>query len=385
MGQTFGEQDVLDMIGRIYDAALEPRLWSSVTQRLTDKLNARSGNLYVVDMQCADVGFHAHANIDPAGFRQYEEHYVALDVWNDWFLQAPPDRPYLTQQIFSDQAFARTEFCNDFLRPNDIFYAVGGFVLNQDGLCVLSGVHRPQGAEPFGELELRIMDTLFPHMARALQLTYRLELLKTDRDAGADALDRLPMGVILVDRGGRVVAINRAAQAIVARNDGLASVDRGLVAATQAETAALRRLIAQATQTSQGRGLHPGGALALSRPSMLRPLSVLVAPLGRKAAGANDLDLGRMRPAAVVFVSDPEARQETPAALLARLYGLTPAEARLAEALAGGGPLTAAAERLGIGRETARSQLKQVYAKTGTHRQAELARLLLTSPATIDR
>ena len=143
-------------------------------------------------------------------------------------------------------------------------------------------------------------------------------------------------------------------------------------------------MIAQATQTGQGRGLHPGGALALSRPSMLRPLSVLVAPLGHKAS-VDGLDLGRTRPAAVVFVSDPEVRQETPAALLQRLYGLTPAEARLAEAMAGGGPLKAAAERLGIGRETARSQLKQVYAKTGTHRQAELVRLLLTGPAVIDR
>ncbi len=109
---------------------------------------------------------------------------------------------------------------------------------------------------------------------------------------------------------------------------------------------------------------------------------MLVAPLGRKAL-IDGLDLGRARPAAVVFVSDPEQRQETPAALLQQLYGLTPAEARLAEAMAGGGPLKAAAERFGVTLGTVRIQLKAVFAKTGTRSQADLVRLLLSGPAVL--
>jgi len=62
---------------------------------------------------------------------------------------------------------------------------------------------------------------------------------------------------------------------------------------------------------------------------------------------------------------------------LRRLYGLTPAEARLAQALVAGEHLNDIAEHLGITKETARSQLKAVFAKTDTHRQAELVRVLL--------
>jgi DNA-binding CsgD family transcriptional regulator len=66
-----------------------------------------------------------------------------------------------------------------------------------------------------------------------------------------------------------------------------------------------------------------------------------------------------------------------PAALLAKTFSLTPSEAKLACIIArGAGPDTAAAE-LNISRETARNQLKSIFAKTATHRQGELVALLL--------
>jgi DNA-binding CsgD family transcriptional regulator len=61
-------------------------------------------------------------------------------------------------------------------------------------------------------------------------------------------------------------------------------------------------------------------------------------------------------------------------------FDLTPAEARLAAHLASGATLQAVAERLGISKETARNQLKMVFAKTGTNRQAQLVALLARLP-----
>lgn len=58
------------------------------------------------------------------------------------------------------------------------------------------------------------------------------------------------------------------------------------------------------------------------------------------------------------------------------LFKLTPSEARLAMALHGATDLVGAAATLGISIETARSRLKAIYAKTGTHRQATLAALI---------
>ena len=64
------------------------------------------------------------------------------------------------------------------------------------------------------------------------------------------------------------------------------------------------------------------------------------------------------------------------AAIIAKTFRLTPSEAKLACIIARGAPPDIAARELKISRETARNQLKSVFAKTDTHRQSELVALL---------
>jgi DNA-binding CsgD family transcriptional regulator len=70
-------------------------------------------------------------------------------------------------------------------------------------------------------------------------------------------------------------------------------------------------------------------------------------------------------------------RPGPPAAILAKTFRLTPSEAKLACIIARGAAPDIAARELHISRETARNQLKSVFAKTDTHRQSELVALLL--------
>ena len=63
-------------------------------------------------------------------------------------------------------------------------------------------------------------------------------------------------------------------------------------------------------------------------------------------------------------------------ALLRRLFDLTPAEARLAQALARGDSLEQVAQALNVKRTTARTQLGAIFGKTQTSRQAQLVAIL---------
>jgi len=78
----------------------------------------------------------------------------------------------------------------------------------------------------------------------------------------------------------------------------------------------------------------------------------------------------------MVILIDPDTRPRTPEMTLRSAFRLTEAEARLATQLAFGKPLEKVADQFGIVKETARSQLKSIFTKTGVHRQAELVALL---------
>jgi DNA-binding CsgD family transcriptional regulator len=87
---------------------------------------------------------------------------------------------------------------------------------------------------------------------------------------------------------------------------------------------------------------------------------------------------------AVLFITDPERSHGPVDFLFRELYDLTDAEVRLVTELLEGGGLTVAAERLGVSRNTAHSQLASVFQKTGTCRQSELIHLLLGGIAPVE-
>jgi DNA-binding CsgD family transcriptional regulator len=101
-----------------------------------------------------------------------------------------------------------------------------------------------------------------------------------------------------------------------------------------------------------------------------RPLRLHVAPI------SPDHTLGAGSFAAIGFLSDPDDNPTLPKDMLRALYGLTQSEAHLAAEIAAGVSLYEAADSARVSRETARSQLKAVFQKTGAHRQSELMRLI---------
>lgn len=191
-----------------------------------------------------------------------------------------------------------------------------------------------------------------------------------DRLAGADAvtslLDHLRMGVVLLDDLGKVSYANRSAAELLGVEPGLS--DPGAGDRRDARTEALFRTVRNQGEDDVGVHRHPADG---------RPLQVLESRLD----WPNDLSLTGRRFRAALFIGDPKQRTGDPFENLGRLYGLTPAESRLAWLLVGDFSLAEAAAQLGIAQSTARTVLKRVLAKTGTRRQASLVRLLLSGPA----
>ncbi|MDV2968450.1 MULTISPECIES: response regulator [Nitratireductor] len=201
----------------------------------------------------------------------------------------------------------------------------------------------------------------------------------TDARAGTAAgmrrvVDLLSFGVVLVSGSG-VAFANRAAQAIHRAGDGLV-IDRALRPASSNLAAEMKSFLAEACEAAR-LGRDHLSSLSVPRLSGQRDFLLTACALPDTSEAMN----GDAQ--AVVFISDPERRPAVPDELLAKLFDLTPTEAQVARALAHGRRTDEIAQDLAVSPTTVAFHLRNLFGKTGTHRQADLIVLLLTGLASI--
>ena len=179
-----------------------------------------------------------------------------------------------------------------------------------------------------------------------------------------DLLDRLGCGCILVDANRRVLQLNEHASRYLGK--GLSIIQQRLHATHSGSNAILQRLITAMLAADPCFEVAPG-SVAIPRdeghPLILRVAPVIgpAYPEGAKVA---------------IALVDLEDCPELPDEPLRAAFGLTPAEARLARQIARGDSLEDIAERHQVSLGTVRVQLKSLFQKTQTHRQAQLVSLL---------
>jgi DNA-binding CsgD family transcriptional regulator len=184
-----------------------------------------------------------------------------------------------------------------------------------------------------------------------------------------DAFDAMQMAALLLDRSLSVVGSNGTAGRLL---DAELRVVRGrLVSADREATATLERVL-QAVVRNQS-SAEPVMPVPLPRNGR-RPLLAYPRRLRVLSSGLLAQCL------AVVLMVDLEKDQRPQERTLGLVFQLTPAEARLAAGLASGRALSEVATELGVGKETARAQLKSVFGKMGVRRQSELVAVLARLP-----
>ena len=195
------------------------------------------------------------------------------------------------------------------------------------------------------------------------------------RDIQLALLDhRLPMGVLILDATGKVLAHNTVARHTLNDRDGLSLQQGRVVAAKPAESAKLHDVVHEVCRRAERAAEITGRALRVSRPSGRPAFHLFVAPLRPW-----DVVEASESPTAVLLITDPGHPMQTWREVL-RAYGLTEAETQVALLSLQGGRIDEIAKRRGTSRHTARAHMKRVLAKLGAECQADLVRILLTGP-----
>jgi len=362
-----GDVGLLSLLATLFDAAESPVMWELFLRGLVMRIGAEAGRLLIGNVGSSSGSMSWEVGLVD-GLREGLDRYWRLRI-----ASLPP------AQALMRGAYLRGQFPLTEIAPAEPWTVFVGSLLVREGseALHLDLVRRsPEGEFP--EDVGCLLLALAPHFRRALGTRRWMAALTSAGESAWAALDRLPIGVFVVDDEGRVAKKNRAAERLLGKADGLSVSNGRLEAGRPGETAALHALVASATSAARVPGLH-SEAMLISRPSGNRAFHLCAAPVPQ----GPEIRLSDER-TAVVFVSDPAPMVETPPEILQRTYGLTLTEARLAGLLVAGHSLDEAVFAFGTSLNTVKAQLRGLFTKLDVHRQSDLIRLLLTGPASLD-
>ena len=204
------------LILKIYDAALDPRLWPNVLSEFSDKIRSFGAIVFEVD-NVNGISFaralHISDRYSQAAVDYYIEKHKELEI-ADQNAFARNARMSDEIELISDSVLASTEAellqrdNQQMLMDYGIRYRQGA-LLNKDFLSkdTFAIQYAPEAHQHLEESTAEAA-IIVPHIAKALNLSRPIRALSSKISQVAHALDRLKVGICILDDKNRVVLKN---------------------------------------------------------------------------------------------------------------------------------------------------------------------------------
>jgi DNA-binding CsgD family transcriptional regulator len=359
------------LIGSIYDAVLEPALWTGVVERAGRFVGGVGASIFRQDSVRKIGNSYYHSGIDPHFERLYFEKYIKFDPLSAAYLTLKVGDVSSSSIIIPPAEFFETRFYREWARPQGLVDNVFAILERSPTSIAAFIVFRHQRDGLADDDARQLLGLIAPHLRRAVLIGKVIDLRIIEAATFVDTLDGLSAGIFLVEATGRIVHANAAGHGILAVGDILRSSAGRLVAHDQQVDDVLHDAF-KATE----HGDAAIGTKGMAVPLIARNGERHVAHILPLTSGARRRAELAITATAALFVQ--KAALETPSRpeAIANAYKLTPTELRVLLTLVevGGGPEVA--EALGIADGTVKTHLSHLFQKTGVKHQVDLVRLV---------
>ncbi|WP_201863601.1 helix-turn-helix transcriptional regulator [Microvirga soli] len=350
-----------DLIGRIYDCALDTHLWPTVLGEIAGALGGIMGDLTVVHPLEPKFAVAAVYNWPD----ELVERVAASAPINPTLsigLTAPLCEPLCTTRDYPELHQSR------YWR---ICFAERGlydYVLAPLTRTVTSfsswGVVGSEAKGPFTDQDLELARLLSPHIKRAVQISGVIRHQRVEAGTLRAALEALATPALIIDRDGAIRFRNRAADEELASQRAL-----------REHNGALRAVTPDAAKLLAGLSLSGDHRMRKGFDAFLSDTAgrTLHATWARLDQAEEEIGSPIL-----LLLREPETALMTPLASAATLYQLTTAEIQVLGQVLQGHALAEIADLLGLARSTVKTHLDAIYRKTQTNRQAELVSRIMS-------
>jgi DNA-binding CsgD family transcriptional regulator len=355
----------------IYEGVLETPPWHSLLKRLEDYLSTKSASLVI--RRPSDHGPGSTITL-----------YENLEAMRDFetsrykdspFAELPEDQVFCLSDRVTLRELEELDHYKYFMKVYDVTDLMGFDVCdNQSDNHIRLRLRVVRlGSEPkFSESDRQRLASIIPLMKKSLTIYSRMEIRGISQEIYQQLLASMDIASFILGSNYEVMAKNYLAEQVVKNKDGLFLDNKKLYCTNPLDQQKFTDLCdGLLNARSEDDSVFLLENFSLSRGKADARWSALVRPVnsrGFMGAEAN--------PELLLLVRDASRRQIPSPRLLIDVFGVTPAEARLMLKLIDGLSLTAAAQALGISRNTARTQLSAIFSKTNLNSQTQLVKLV---------
>ena len=208
-------EEVSELIGRIYDAALDPSLWPSVLGETCRFLDCVSGTLNSYDITRSSLAINASYGYDPHYVQLLLDHYIHINPLKSLSLQTEVGDISSVSQLADYATLLETPFWREWAQPQGYIDAMEAKLDKTPTASAALTVIRHESIGQIDADALRRFRLLYPHFRRAVLIGKIIDLKRVEAAAFADVIDGMIAGIFLVDAQGRIVYANPSGQAML--------------------------------------------------------------------------------------------------------------------------------------------------------------------------
>jgi len=366
------------LLDPLYDAATQPELWKIFLQKVSEELRADKAAILVVPhgnqqtQILAAFGFSDEMRRDVEGLARLNPWLAEIEQHRSvgWYVGR-------TEDDLSMESFRRSRFYLEAHRKHNVEWSAAAVLFMPGGAMLGLVTLRPQSKNPFSIRDKELLMQLVPHLRRAFRIYGTTAALNNNNAAGQGALDLIGAACVFLDSHGRALYMSRRAEALIADATILRIKNHRLLAGLSAEQNALDACVLSASACGAGDSSDPGAGAVVLHSGQGTPLYISVLPYpSRRAFLGNN-------PAALLFITTPDEQGRGEHRLWHSMFGLSPAECRVAEMMKQGMEVAEISDAIRIKPDTVRYYQKCVYRKTGVRGQGHLLRLLSRLPSSL--
>ncbi|MGH9805895.1 MAG: helix-turn-helix transcriptional regulator [Terriglobia bacterium] len=316
------------------------------------------------------------------GLFEHIREYHRVDPHMSYVATLPIGKVMHSAEIFPRERYDDHPFYREFWSAFNARSLLAAKVAEDERYIAMLGMVRSFTEPPYSENDIRTLEIYVGHLAAAFRITQRLRKLRGAATAGAALMEASNRPMVLLDANAQIVTANSTARDFLGSGQTLHDQNGKLRCRDMPTERRLWNTLAKMGReddsTTESKTENKRVALRIPNGEMPAILCSIW-PLHAESS----IGIFGVRPIALLTVALQNLRSDEPLdpVFLGALFDLTPAEVRVATALVQGRDLKDVAKAQRISIETIRSQLKSIYGKTDTHRQAQLVELLLRATA----